>query len=198
MSGWVLVNLESTSPISEKPSTMVESSRLAQSSSHPSGSANRRQAPSMQHQRSHSDSRVHESRTHSPRSTVGSGAGSVGRAPAASTMSAAAKTIAMIDAVEAREHHKSPPQSSGLRRLFQRVKGLDVTAQEAQHSMAPVTATGAPSAPNTFAKKSGEKIQVIASSKGKEREVESDERRSKPKAVPAVSARPHHKRMSLS
>ncbi|EKM60974.1 uncharacterized protein PHACADRAFT_168324 [Phanerochaete carnosa HHB-10118-sp] len=97
MSGWVMVNVE---PQDKK-----------KASSH-SPSPTR---PSVRQRRSNSDSRILRTDTRSP----------VGQAPAPATMSAAAKTIAMIDAVDARERGNEKSSVGGLKRIFHRSKGLD-------------------------------------------------------------------------
>ena len=106
MSGWVMVNVA------------PEDKKKAGSPSPPSSTTR----PGVRQRRSHSDSRLLESKSRSP----------VGNAPAPATMSAAAKTIAIIDAVDAKEQGKSPTPS-GLRRIFHRSRGSDGDAQKSGH-----------------------------------------------------------------
>ena len=100
MSGWVMVNVAPSDP-KAKPG-----------SPSPPPSTTR---PGVRQRRSNSDSRILEGpKSRSP----------VGNAPAPATMSAAAKTIAIIDAVEAKEQGRSPAPSK-LQRIFHRAKGSD-------------------------------------------------------------------------
>ena len=97
MSGWVMVNVE------------PQEKKKASSHSPPPV------RPGVRQHRSNSDSRLLRPDTRSP----------VGNAPATATMSAAAKTIAMIDAVDARERENEKSSAGGLKRIFHRSKGSD-------------------------------------------------------------------------
>ncbi|KIP12029.1 hypothetical protein PHLGIDRAFT_399117 [Phlebiopsis gigantea 11061_1 CR5-6] len=107
MSGWVMVNVapaEERKPKAGSPSPPPT-------------------RPGVRQRRSNSDSRLLEGapKSRSP----------VGNAPAAATMSAAAKTIAIIDAVEAKEQGNKSPTPSKLQRMFHRTKGADGDAAKA-------------------------------------------------------------------
>ncbi|KAI0704891.1 hypothetical protein BC835DRAFT_706030 [Cytidiella melzeri] len=106
MSGWVMVNVEGSA-------NSQTSSRAGKSSSQsPPGSR-----PNVRHRRSNSDSGL--LRPHVSNSPVGN-------APAEATMSAAAKTIAMIDAVDAKNQEQEKSSTpSGLKRIFHRTKGSE-------------------------------------------------------------------------
>ncbi|GJE86040.1 hypothetical protein PsYK624_021200 [Phanerochaete sordida] len=98
MSGWVMVNVEAQQERRKSPGHTPSPAR-----------------PGVRQRRSNSDSRILRSGTASP----------VGQAPATATMSAAAKTIAMIDAVDARDREKEKTPAGGLTRMFHRTKGSE-------------------------------------------------------------------------
>lgn len=109
MSGWVLVNVDNSAGSQGRSSTHSGGKKASSQSPPPSS------RPAVRHRRSNSDSGLHRPHTRSP----------VGNAPAPATMSAAAKTIAMIDAVDAREKEQEKSSTpSGLRRIFHRSKGV--------------------------------------------------------------------------
>lgn len=93
MSGWVLVNVEGATPVSEKPGAGRPGAHTKAASQSPPGSGKGARPHAPRHQRSHSDS-------HLMRSSGGRSRTPQAAAPATATMSAAAKTIAMIDAID--------------------------------------------------------------------------------------------------
>lgn len=110
MSGWVMVNVEGAGARASQGG----SSRSHHKSSSQSPPASR---PNVRHRRSNSDSGLLRPQvSKSP----------VGNAPSPATMSAAAKTIAMIDAVEAKkEEQEKGSTQSGLRKIFNRIGGSE-------------------------------------------------------------------------
>ncbi|KAI0348626.1 hypothetical protein BDW22DRAFT_1350871 [Trametopsis cervina] len=110
MSGWVMVNVEGAA----SGSAQAPSARQSKSSSQsPPGSR-----PAVRHRRSNSDSGLIR-----PAQTSNS---PVGNAPAQTTMSAAAKQIAMIDALEVKKEEQEKANSpSGFKRMFHRTKGSE-------------------------------------------------------------------------
>lgn len=106
MSGWVMVNVETSTPTSERTGTPQSGHPHPKSSSHTPPPT---RPTRIQHQRSVSDSRI---------LTTRGGPSPVGPAPNTNTMSAAAKTIAMIDATEASQEKSS----SAFKRIFGRAK----------------------------------------------------------------------------
>lgn len=172
MSGWVMVNVESSTPVSEKPNGDHASGHQKSSSHSPPAT---RPEPAR-HRRSHSESRLlGPSTSRTP---------PAGNAPAASSMSAAAKSIAMIDAIEAREEKASSP--SGLRRIFQRTIAK---VSNDSHGSSP---------PGTWSRKTPE--QSAPRDRGVNEEdrmrVSERDRAAKPRGVP-VAARPSDKRLSI-
>lgn len=123
MSGWVMVNVEGSGANSQ------DGSRKKSSSQSPPP------RPTVRHRRSNSDSGLMRPQvSKSP----------VGNAPAPATMSAAAKTIAMIDAVEARkEEAEKSSAPSGFKRIFHRTRGSESEASSRQTTLRRKQADGA-------------------------------------------------------
>jgi hypothetical protein len=108
MSGWVMVNVEGAASSQSTPSQTPSRSGKSSSQSPPVS------RPNVRHRRSNSDSGLMRPQmSPSP----------VGNAPVPAAMSAAAKTIVMMDAVEAkREEEEKSSAPSGLRRIFHRMR----------------------------------------------------------------------------
>ncbi|CAL1696019.1 unnamed protein product [Somion occarium] len=158
-SGWVMVNVEG----SEKSKGKGKQSSPDRGRSK-SPTSNGRPAP---HTRSSSDSKVPSSRSRTPKTTGGN-------APA--TMSAAAKAIVMIDAMDAK--HEKAKTRSGFGRLLGRTKG-------------PKDEGGTPSPPRSGTP--GKRTPDATLSKSKSLEVE--EVKWKKKDVPTTRSR--DKRVSI-
>ncbi|KAF7791933.1 hypothetical protein EIP86_002959 [Pleurotus ostreatoroseus] len=181
MSGWVMVNVETSTPDTERAGTPQSGS------SRPPKSSSQTPPPTrptrMQHQRSMSDSRL---------MTTGPSPSPVGPAPVTNTMSAAAKAIAMIDATEARDEKMSS--------TFKRIFGRSKPSQEPQPSRG-----SSRTPPGTWTRKSpvsqdsrehiADLNQRVAGMEDRMRARDRD--RARPKGIPAVTSKSGNTRINL-
>lgn len=158
MSGWVMVNVA--------PDERGGHGGAKKAGSHSPPPSR----PAVRQRRSHSESRLHANK--SP----------VGNAPAPATMSAAAKTIAIIDAVDAKEREQAKSSTpSGLKRIFHRTKPSDGDAGK-----------------GTPARRPDGGISKRRSLDGMERDGGAGVKdKLKMRATPAATTRPSDKRLTL-